>query len=157
MDAILALFIPSKGVHLMKKTGLLGEIETAEFAGMTVRLIAGGDGPVTVMDMHVAQGGGAPDHKSFDEEKTFVLLAGRLAFRTGDAHTVLVPGAVMHVAKADVHGFTNLDPTPARVMLISTPARHDAFFRAMSALPVPHDPAQVRRVCATFRQEIVGL
>jgi len=40
--------------------------------------------------------------------------------------------------------------------LISTPARHDRFFEAMDALPVPHEPEQVQAVCERFGQAIVG-
>ncbi|ODP35649.1 cupin domain-containing protein [Pandoraea sp. ISTKB] len=139
-------------------------VDTVSFANMDVRLIAGvhdrgehHERDLTIMDMTVNSQGGAPMHRSLDEEKTFVLTHGRLRFTVGDTTREVVAGEVVNVAKGDVHGFVNEQPMIARMLLVSTPACHDAFFRAMAALPVPHDPQAVREVCQTFRQEIVGL
>nr|WKF60240.1 hypothetical protein HUO10_004761 [Paraburkholderia busanensis] len=132
--------------------------EVVQFAGMTVQLISGGDAsPVSVMDMNIARLCGAPKHKSLDEEKIFTLVEGQLEFTLCDTTRVLNPGDRVTVARGDVHGFTNRLDQNARMFLVSTPARHDRFFRAMAALPVPHSPESVRALCATFRQEIVGL
>ncbi len=135
--------------------------DTVSFANMDVRLIAGvydrDERDLTIMDMTVNPEGGAPMHRSLDEEKTFVLTHGRLRFTVGETTREVVAGEIVNVAKGDVHGFVNEQGVIARMLLVSTPARHDAFFRAMAALPVPHDPQAVREVCETFRQVIVGL
>ncbi|VVE61065.1 cupin [Pandoraea anapnoica] len=135
--------------------------DVVSFANMDVRLIAGvrdhDERDLTLMDMTVNPQGGAPMHRSLDEEKTFVMTHGRLRFTVGDTTRDVVAGDTVNVAKGDVHGFVNEQVMLARMLLVSTPARHDAFFRAMAALPVPHDPQAVREVCETFRQEIVGL
>ena len=135
--------------------------DVVSFANMDVRLLAGvhdhDERDLTLMDMTVNPQGGAPMHRSLDEEKTFVMTHGRLRFTVGDTTRDVVAGEIVNVAKGDVHGFVNEQNTLARMLLVSAPARHDAFFRAMAALPVPHDPQAVREVCETFRQEIVGL
>ncbi|VVE14108.1 cupin [Pandoraea pneumonica] len=133
--------------------------DIVSFANMDVRLIEGVGSPrdLTIMDMTVNPHGGAPMHRSLDEAKTFVMTQGRLQFTVGEVTRDVAAGDTVIVAKGDVHGFTNLMETPARMLLVSTPARHDAFFRAMAALPVPHDPNAVREVCETYRQVIVGL
>lgn len=135
--------------------------DVVSFANMDVRLLAGVHDrdarDLTLMDMTVNSQGGAPMHRSLDEEKTFVITHGRLRFTVGDTTRDVVAGDTVNVAKGDVHGFVNEQDMSARMLLVSTPARHDAFFRAMAALPVPHDPQAVREVCETFRQEIVGL
>ncbi|MFK0378187.1 cupin domain-containing protein [Pandoraea sp. NPDC090278] len=135
--------------------------DVVSFANMDVRLLAGvhdrDERDITLMDMTVNPQGGAPMHRSLDEEKTFVMTHGRLRFTVGDTTRDVVAGDTVTVAKGDVHGFVNEQEMLARMLLVSTPARHDAFFRAMAALPVPHDPQAVREVCETFRQEIVGL
>jgi len=61
-------------------------------------------------------------------------------------------GGRLFVAKSVTHGFSAL----GGMMLVSTPARHDRFFLAMDALPVPHDLNHVQAVCETFGQAIVG-
>ncbi|ALS60346.1 cupin domain-containing protein [Pandoraea norimbergensis] len=138
--------------------------DTVSFANMEVRLIEGVSTPrhgsardLTIMDMTVNPHGGAPMHRSLDEEKTFVLSQGRLRFTVGETTQDVAAGDTVNVAKGEVHGFTNDTDTPARMLLVSTPARHDAFFRAMAALPVPHEPEAVRKVCETYRQVILGL
>lgn len=135
--------------------------DVVSFANMDVRLFAGVHDrdarDLTLMGMTVNPQGGAPMHRSLDEEKTFVITHGRLRFTVGDTTRDVVAGDTVNVAKGDVHGFVNEQDMSARMLLVSTPARHDAFFRAMAALPVPHDPQAVREVCETFRQEIVGL
>lgn len=136
---------------------VVSDVETVSFANMTTRLIAGGAGPVTILEMRIGQGGGAPAHRSLDEAKTFIVLTGRLQFLLGEVTTPVVSGDVIEVAEGVVHGFSNPDEMPAQMMLVATPARHDGFFRAMAALPVPHDVDAVRRVCETYRQEIMGL
>lgn len=132
--------------------------ETVSFANMTVQLISGAEAsPFTIMDMSVGQNGGAPLHKSLDEDKLFTLIDGTLDFTLNQTTRLLQPGNSVKVARGDIHGFVNGMERPARLLLVSAPARHDAFFRAMAALPVPHAPEAVRDVCAKYRQEIVGL
>ncbi|WP_322013568.1 cupin domain-containing protein [Paraburkholderia sp. J12] len=141
------------------QTDILSTSEILEFGGMRTRVLAGlPDAPSTVMEMHVEPGGGAPAHRSHDCDKVFVVLEGRLVFRLGDKDGIDVSaGEAVAVARGDVHGFTNPAEEPARLLLTGTPAAHDAFFRAMAALPVPHALDDVRRVCRIWQQEIVGL
>jgi hypothetical protein len=60
------------------------------------------------------------------------------------------------VKRGDLHGFVNEQAADARMLLVSSPARHDEFFRALAALAVPHDREAVLKVCTLYRQEIVG-
>ncbi|CAG9269219.1 cupin domain-containing protein [Paraburkholderia unamae] len=147
------------------KTAIFTPSATLCFANMQTRVIAGtpdagspsADAPYTVMEMRIGTHGGAPAHRSLDEDKTFVVLEGALEFRTGETVQTVSAGAVVTVARGDVHGFTNREAAHARMLLVAAPARHDAFFRAMAALPVPHDVEAVRRICEQYRQVIVGM
>ncbi|WP_321877673.1 cupin domain-containing protein [Paraburkholderia bannensis] len=134
--------------------------DVLSFANMQTRVIVGTsdvDAPYTVMEMRVGTGGGAPAHRSLDEDKTFVVLDGALDFLTGDTVQRVSAGTVVTVARGDIHGFTNIDDVEARMLLVAAPARHDAFFRAMAALPQPHDVEAVRQICERYRQVIVGM
>jgi len=61
------------------------------------------------------------------------------------------------IERGVLHGFRNDSGRSARMLLVATPARHDEFFRAMAALPVPHDRAAVQAVCERFGQVLPGL
>ncbi|NIE65347.1 cupin domain-containing protein [Burkholderia sp. Ax-1719] len=141
------------------QTGIIDAQDVLRFAGMESRVIAGLDGaaPYTIMDMCIAPGGGAPAHRSIGEDKTFVILEGALEFRFGACVRTVVAGDALAVARGDLHGFVNRLATPARMLLVASPARHDGFFRAMAALPVPHDIDAVRRISSEFAQQIEGL
>lgn len=147
------------------KTAIFTPSIVLSFANMQTRVIAGTadtdtggiDAPYTVMEMRIGTRGGAPAHRSLDEDKTFVVLEGSLEFQIGETVQNVSPGAVVTVARGDVHGFNNQADGDARMLLISAPAGHDAFFRAMAALPTPHDIEAVRRICEQNRQVIVGI
>lgn len=137
--------------------GVLSPVGTASFSGIDADILLGGDtAPFTVMDMTVAPGAGAPVHVSFHEEKLFRVTEGALLFLVGEDRMTVASGAHVHVAPGIAHGFSALGDSPARMTLVSTPPRHDRFFRAMGELAEPHDPQEVAAVCAAFGQAIVG-
>jgi quercetin dioxygenase-like cupin family protein len=111
--------------------------------------------PYTCIEMHIQPAGGAPLHRSLDEDKTFILLSGELTFRFADGEHTFSPGQQIVVKRGDAHGFANLQQHVAHMLLISSPAKHDDFFRAMAALSLPHDSADVHRVCQEFGQELL--
>lgn len=147
----------SASVPAPGSSGRLSITGRARFSGIDADILLGGSSaPLTVISMTVAPGMGAPAHISHDEDKLFHVTEGRLRFLIGDRHLDAGPGAHIFAAKGDVHGFSALDGSPAKMTLVSTPARHDRFFQALSDLPEPHEPDQVQAVCEAFRQAIVG-
>lgn len=54
-----------------------------------------------------------------------------------------------------MHGFRNVGDTPGVLLLVSSPAGHDAVFRDMAQLPTPHDPRAVDAVCRRHGQTLV--
>jgi quercetin dioxygenase-like cupin family protein len=143
-------------METVMKSGRIQDSEIVSFAGLTTEIIAGDDGNVTVMRMTVTPKFGAPPHISYDEDKIFLVSAGTLRF-TVQNHTFDVhAGECVAVKGGDVHGFVNPQPFDAVQVLVSTPARHHDFFRAMAALPANYDPAELEAVCRTFNQKILG-
>ncbi|MEV5023622.1 cupin domain-containing protein [Sphingobium sp. LMA1-1-1.1] len=137
-------------------SGVLSSHATARFSGIDADILLGGEAaPMTVMAMTVQPDQGAPAHISFEEDKVFCISEGRLLFLIGVQKIEVRAGDRLFVAKGVTHGFSAMGGV-ARVMLVSTPARHDRFFQAMDALPVPHDLNDVQSVCETFGQAIVG-
>lgn len=138
------------------KSGKIEGSEVVSFAGLTTEIIAGDDGEVTVVRMTVPPKFGAPAHISYDEDKVFLVTAGTLRFTVGDSSFDVHTGESAAVKGGDVHGFVNMGQSDAVQVLVSTPARHHDFFRAMAALPANHDPAELEAVFRKFNQKIVG-
>lgn len=137
-------------------SGVLSAGATAHFSGIDAEILLGGEAPpMTIMSMTVQRDQGAPAHKSFDEDKVFCVDDGRLLFLIDMRKVEVKVGDRLFVAKGTTHSFSALGGV-ARMTLVSAPARHDRFFQAMDALPVPHDLDQVRAVCERFGQAIVG-
>lgn len=136
-----------------------GKIEGGEavsFAGLATEIIAGDDGQATIMRMKVTPNFGAPLHISYDEDKVFLVSEGTLRFTVQDKTFDVHAGECVAVKGGDVHGFVNPQPSDAVQVLVSTPARHHEFFRAMAELGGNYDPAQLEAVCRRFNQKIVG-
>jgi quercetin dioxygenase-like cupin family protein len=129
---------------------------TARFSGIEAGILLGGEAaPLTVMQMLVAQEQGAPLHISHEEDKLFRIACGTLLFVIGEDRIEAVAGETVFVPRGTVHGFA-AQGGEAEMVLVSTPARHDRFFLAMDALPVPHRMEDVAQVCQRFGQSIVG-
>lgn len=139
------------------RSGILSSQGQACFSGITADILLGGaDAPCTVMVMTVETGLGAPAHISFEEDKVFHVTDGAFLFLIGEDRVRGEAGDHILVMKGVTHGFSALGDGPARMTLVSTPSGHDGFFRALSDLPVPHDPGEVAAVCEQFHQAIVG-
>ena len=143
--------------HLVTpSSGVLSSHASARFSGIDAEILLGGEAaPMTVMAMTVQPDQGAPAHISFEEDKVFCISEGDLLFLIDVQKIQVKAGDRLFVAKGVTHSFSAMGGV-ARMMLVSTPARHDRFFQAMDALPVPHDLNHVQAVCETFGQAIVG-
>ena len=84
------------------------------------------------------------------------MAEGAFLFLVGEDRITVEAGEHVYVAQGVPHGFSAIGEGPARMTLVSTPARHERFFQALSELTVPHDPQEVEAVCAAFDQAIVG-
>jgi quercetin dioxygenase-like cupin family protein len=121
------------------EAGIATEFEQTDFAGISARIINPGTSPFTILDMTIKPGFGAPAHISASEDKLFVVLEGTLKYLIGDSTEIVGPGARVQVPKGIVHGFTNVGPGDARHILVSTPRRHEEFFRDLHNIPEPRD------------------
>jgi quercetin dioxygenase-like cupin family protein len=121
------------------EAGITTEFEQTDFAGISSNIINPATSPFTILDMTIKPGFGAPAHISATEDKLFVVLEGTLKYLIGDSTEVVAPGARVQVPKGVVHGFTNVGPGDARHILVSTPRRHEEFFRDLHNIPEPRD------------------
>ena len=121
------------------KPGVTTEFETTEFAGITAKIINPYPSPFTVLDMTIKPGFGAPAHISSTEDKLFMVIEGQLKYLIGDKTEIVGPGARVIIPRGVIHGFTNVGIGDARHILVSTPRRHEEFFRDLHSIPEPRE------------------
>lgn len=137
--------------------GVLTVESTVEFSGIQAEILMGLRSTArTIMKLSVELGRGAPAHISKDEDKLFVVVEGAILFLIGEQKRHVAAGDVVFVPEGVVHSFSGLERAGSSMVLVSTPARHHEFFQRMGALALPHDQAEVRRICEELGQEIVG-
>jgi quercetin dioxygenase-like cupin family protein len=121
------------------QAGITTQFEQTDFAGISTRIINSDTSPFTILDMKIKRGFGAPAHISKSEDKLFVVLDGTQKYLISDRTEIVGPGARVQVPKGIVHGFTNVGAGDARHILISTPRRHEEFFRDLHNIPEPRE------------------
>lgn len=138
--------------------GITYEFETTQFAGIEARIMNPYPCMFSVLDMSIMPGCGAPAHISFSEDKLFIVLEGTLNYLIGEKTEVAHPGARVTVPRGVIHGFTNIGNENARHILVSTPRRHEEFFRDMHNIPEPREAHrdEVPAIAARHGQSIVG-
>ena len=112
------------------------EPEVAVFLGMSNRVLAGRDrtdGSVSVVEVTVPPGVGAPLHTNTREALTWYVLDGTLAFVHGDGMVDVGAGRLVFLPPGQVHTFTNRTDLPARALLICTPGGLEGFFTELAA------------------------
>jgi quercetin dioxygenase-like cupin family protein len=140
------------------ETGITTEFETTQFAGLTTKVINPYPSPSTVLDMTITPGFGAPAHISSTEDKLFMVIEGQIKYLIGDKKETVGPGARVMVPRGVIHGFTNVGVDTARHILVSTPRRHEEFFRDMSNITHPREQHmdQLPAIAQRNDQAIVG-
>src|SRR5215813_11910251 len=140
------------------EAGVTSKFEQTDFAGISARILNADTSPFTILDMTIKPGFGAPAHISASEDKLFVVLEGTLKYLIGDRTEVVGPGARVQVPKGIVHGFTNVGAGDARHILVSTPRRHEEFFRDLHSIPEPREEHrdQLPAIAQRHDQDLVG-
>jgi quercetin dioxygenase-like cupin family protein len=140
------------------KPGVTTEFETTEFAGIAAKIINPYPGPFTILDMTIKPGFGAPAHISSTEDKLFILIEGQLKYLIGDKTEIVGSGARVIIPRGVIHGFTNVGVGNARHILVSTPRRHEEFFRDLHNIPEPREQHmdQLSAIAQRHDQAMVG-
>ncbi|NUN47985.1 MAG: cupin domain-containing protein [Candidatus Brocadiae bacterium] len=78
-------------------------------------------------------GGGPPPHRLPKFDEWFTVLEGRVSF-FGDAHwTEVGPGGAFFAPRGAVHTYRNDGPSPARMLVQTSPSGIESFFDAAAA------------------------
>jgi quercetin dioxygenase-like cupin family protein len=134
----------------------------------TVKVRAGEDGAMSVVEFEAPRGFGPPLHRHRHEDEVFVVLDGELAFHHGDDRLVTQAGGVAFLPHGVPHTFQVLSPTARFTCVIGgAGGASPTFDRMVEALGVPTDtpvlptpvgvdPTRVADVCLEHGIEVVG-
>jgi quercetin dioxygenase-like cupin family protein len=73
-----------------------------------------------------------PPHVHADQDETFYILEGALAFRIDGRACTARPGDVVFVPRGTPHEFSTSSATPARYLFLHSPGGFDEFVRVSS-------------------------
>lgn len=100
-------------------------------AGDTYTMLVTGEqtnGRYCLIDMHVPDGGGPPQHRH-DFEEMFTILEGRVDFTFRGETSTVGAGSTVNIPANAPHFFRNTSGAPVRMLCMCTPAGQDEFFR----------------------------
>lgn len=75
----------------------------------------------------VAPQGGSPPHRHSREDESFYILEGELEFQLDAQTMVATVGTFLYSPKGQLHRFTNISSTPAKMLVWVTPAGFEKF------------------------------
>ncbi|MDQ3705852.1 MAG: cupin domain-containing protein [Chloroflexota bacterium] len=111
--------------------------ETVEFGGnlMTFLAVGSDTGGAYSVAHYVAQpGSGAPLHLHRNEVESFYILEGAMTFTLGGEKIRAAANECVTIPRLAPHAFANVEATPARMLVILTPAGLEHYFAELSAL-----------------------
>lgn len=133
----------------------------------TVKVSAGSEGQLSVVEFLAPRGFGPPLHRHNDEDELFVVLEGELVLRTEDIEESAVAGAYALLPKAVPHSFQVLSDTARFINVTGATDGAPRFDQMVSTLgvevdrpsmpaPMDIDPGEVAEVCAAHGIDILG-
>jgi quercetin dioxygenase-like cupin family protein len=97
--------------------------------------------------------GGTPPHTHHREDESFFIREGELVFRLDEQTIVATTGTFLYSPKGQLHSFTNISSTPAKLLIWVTPAGFEKFLaevgvaRENQVTPAPPlNPADLDRI-----------
>jgi quercetin dioxygenase-like cupin family protein len=96
-------------------------------------------GQVSLIETTPGPGAGPPFHKH-DFDEAFYVLEGELTFRLRDEYLKVGPGEQAFAPRGVPHTFANLSGSPARQLIVCTPAGFERYFARMAAEHEGADP-----------------
>lgn len=102
------------------------------------------------------QGGGTPPHRHSRENESFYIQEGELEFQLDQQTIIAGAGTFLHSPQGQLHRFTNISDSPAKLLVWVTPAGFEKFIAEVSkatdsqAAPAPPlNPADLEKILNT--------
>jgi len=90
-------------------------------------------GKLTMWTEVTPPGGGPPQHYHLNEDETFHVLEGRVAFFLNGEWREIGPGGAAFMPRGVVHTFKNVGDQPSRMLLTTMPSGFEEFFARCAA------------------------
>lgn len=122
------------------------------------------DGAYGLVEQILPAGFASPWHMHHAEDETFYVLEGAITFLCGEMRVAGGPGTFVYGPRGVPHGFRASADSPARLLLLNTPAGFERFVlelsepaTAVSSPPTaPPDLAKLMAVAARYNIDILG-
>jgi mannose-6-phosphate isomerase-like protein (cupin superfamily) len=115
------------------------------------------NGTLTALENIIAPEQGPPLHFHVREDEAYYILDGYLRFKVDEQFLDAPTGAFVFIPRGMPHCFQNVGTTPARILVLFTPAGMERFFEGQAKLPPgPPDPDAYRAVAHSAWMEVVG-
>ena len=88
----------------------------------------GTGGKLTVWTEITPPGGGPPPHYHLNQDETFHVIEGRVAFLLNGEWNEVGPGGTAFMPRSAVHTFKNVGDEPSRMLVMTMPSGFEKFF-----------------------------
>jgi mannose-6-phosphate isomerase-like protein (cupin superfamily) len=99
---------------------------------------------------------GTPPHRHSRENESFYVLEGAIEFQLDERTVTATAGTFLHSPQGQLHRFTNITTTPAKILIWVTPAGFEKFIAEVGKVvdgqvtPAPTlSPADLEKILAT--------
>jgi quercetin dioxygenase-like cupin family protein len=115
------------------------------------------NGALIAFENVIAPGDGPPLHRHAREDEAWYILEGRLRFRLDEELLVAPAGSFVYVPRGTPHCFQNDGNSPARILVLFTPAGMERFFDRFAALsPSEVTPGTFAAIGADVGMDVLG-
>jgi quercetin dioxygenase-like cupin family protein len=144
-------------LHLIRA----GEAPRLPVFGVDVEILLDGatsKGASAVYRVTAASGTGAPLHRHSGQDEMFHGLEGAFDLVVGDRTVRLEPGDFAFAPRGVPHAFTCVGPNAGRLVVFSTPAGHEMFFKdcATAIAEGSFNPESGAAICARHGIELLA-
>ncbi|MBA2516603.1 MAG: cupin domain-containing protein, partial [Solirubrobacterales bacterium] len=112
-------------------------------------------GTLTALENVIPPNEGPPVHIHAKQDEAWWVVEGSVRFRLGDDLATAPAGTFVFVPRGSAHAFRNDDATPARLLVLFTPAGMEPFFDGMGGLETI-EPADFARLGSQVGMTVVG-
>ncbi len=118
--------------------------------GLEITILLDGErtgGALTMWTEITPPGGGPPPHYRLNEDETFHVIEGRVAFLLDGEWNEVGSGGTAFMPRGIVHTFKNVGDQPSRMLNMTTPSGFEKFFaRCADEFAKPGEPDMSRIV-----------
>ncbi|HEY6377928.1 MAG TPA: cupin domain-containing protein [Candidatus Dormibacteraeota bacterium] len=115
------------------------------------------NGTFTALENVIPPLQGPPLHLHVREDEMWYVLDGRVRFKADGRMFDAPMGSFMFIPRGTTHCFQNVGDTPARLLVMFTPAGMERFFEGLAELlPGPVDPDVYHALAHSAWMKVVG-